>query len=285
MGSIHSKPPTVMSTISGDSGEKVVAIDEHVGQDDIPPCDVAIHSNNEDSMKEDSDNCLFYCIPGITSIFKSIPSAFLALPMSTAESISPSLEKQTNEQSARSVSVTLPVEIYTCIWEFLVDFKNGITLETAVADKESIAAFRLVNTTSKNAFTMCQGWILVGRTYKRQAEQALSKLHILDAERSAMVMVQQFLGHDLGISPGQAAKSLSTTRELQERVDHVRMHCLPNVNRLVKLYHNEQAAIAIDDNARMNYALSYEQEGDEWNIRFTPNATPQSITIRIGAQS
>lgn len=286
MGAINSK--SIVANPSYCSGEEtwedLVALDEHVRRGGSCP---AAGEDDEESTNEDLSACHVHCFPKVWCFIKSVPSLISTTSDDAADTSCDALVSCLDDEdsdAARKNSV-LPDDIYTRIWGFIADVENGNTLESTVFDQTSVTTFRLVNTAARNAFNLSQGWSLVARAFKRQAEEAISKIRVLNTERDVLNQVRHFgqlVGAPVfvpGDNESQAARSLAVTRELEECLDEIRQHVLPNVNTLVESFGGE--AVAIDEHARIHYMVGYEEQGDDWIIHFIP-MTGRTIRIAIG---
>lgn len=263
MGSVLSRSRTIDPPVADETWEELVALNEH-SQEGIPfgmgMDDDRANNNKEATNNDATTSFLSRHIPRLKIFIKNIPSVLTLSYHAPADN---DFASNLNEEIlVLTNEILLPLDIYTHIWEFLVDFQN----DTALHDTDTVAAFRVVNRSSKTAFNLLRGWTRIGLIYKRQAEMALNKIRVLNTRWQ-----QGWLPPDTDpllaqSNPARVAVSLTVTGELQ---DEVVAACfkLSDMNHLIMLY-KEGDPLLVDPNVKINLELTFVENGGDWRIEF-----------------
>lgn len=160
----------------------------------------------------------------------------------------------------RCPSLDLPVDVYTCILEFLVDLQAHPNDNNENMDVSTMTCFRLVNKSTKLAFDKMQGWASLYTYYQRKVSLLDNKIIILQSAIADPPSLTCILKFDAYLTQCYTLKNA-----LSRRRNLLREKVLGNVARLAGAIHKNDS-----NDTSLKLMLISEWEGDECILRFEP---------------
>jgi hypothetical protein len=100
-------------------------------------------------------------------------------PEYTYDILEPEQQQDTAHNINKNNNVKLPVDVFTCILEYLVDMSFSSSTNHDTRDFVSMASFRLISKATKQAFDNLKGWNLVYQSHQHKVQVLSNKIGIL----------------------------------------------------------------------------------------------------------
>lgn len=174
------------------------------------------------------------------------------------------LSSQPKQQHA---ALDLPVDVYTCILEFLVDMNpNTNANDDTNMDVYTITSFRLINKSTKLAFEKMNGWNMVYNSFQCEVAVLSNKISILSSTiadpPSSITCIMRFDAY--------LTQCWTLKNEFSLKRNHVQEEVLINIARLADSSNDDMSKSNTNKKKRQQLMLISEWEGDECVLKFEP---------------